>query len=67
MHQTLVEAQPRRVPWGKDQGIRWCGRGRSFSIVTKAARSNAPALGYTGACAFANILLTIAGSVILLL
>jgi putative transport protein len=35
--------------------------------VTKAAKSNAPALGYTGAYAFANILLTIAGSLILLL
>ena len=41
--------------------------GASLSIVTKAAKSNAPALGYTGAYAFANILLTIAGSVILLL
>jgi putative transport protein len=41
--------------------------GASLSIVTKAAQSNAPALGYTGAYAFANILLTIAGSVILLL
>ena len=41
--------------------------GASLSIVTKAAQSNAPALGYTGAYAFANILLTIAGSLILLL
>ena len=41
--------------------------GASLSIVTKAARSNAPALGYTDAYAFANILLTIAGSLILLL
>jgi putative transport protein len=41
--------------------------GASLSIVTKAAKSNAPALGYTGAYAFANILLTIAGSLILLL
>jgi putative transport protein len=41
--------------------------GASLSIVTKAAKSNAPALGYTGAYAFANILLTIAGSLVLLL
>lgn len=41
--------------------------GASLSIVTNAARSTAPALGYTGAYAFANILLTIAGTLILLL
>jgi putative transport protein len=41
--------------------------GASLSIVTGAAKSDAPALGYTGTYAFANILLTIAGSVILLL
>lgn len=40
--------------------------GASLSIVTKAARSSVPALGYTGAYAFANVLLTIAGSLILL-
>jgi putative transport protein len=41
--------------------------GASLSIVTAAAKSDAPALGYTGTYAFANILLTVAGSVILLL
>jgi putative transport protein len=41
--------------------------GASLSIVTGAARSSLPALGYTGAYAFANVLLTVAGSVILLL
>ncbi len=41
--------------------------GASLSIVTAAAKSDAPALGYTGTYAFANVLLTIAGSVILLL
>ena len=41
--------------------------GASLSIVTAAARSDAPALGYTGTYAFANVLLTIAGSLILLL
>ena len=41
--------------------------GASLSIVTKSAESTVPALGYTGAYAFANILLTIAGSLILLL
>jgi putative transport protein len=39
--------------------------GASLSVVTKAAQSATPALGYTGAYAFANVLLTIAGSVIL--
>jgi len=41
--------------------------GASLSIATKAAQSQAPALGYAGAYAFANILLTIAGTLILLL
>jgi len=41
--------------------------GASLSIVSKAAQSAVPALGYTGAYAFANVLLTVAGSLILLL
>jgi putative transport protein len=41
--------------------------GAALSIVTGAAKSDAPALGYTGTYAFANVLLTVAGSVILLL
>ncbi len=40
--------------------------GASLSIVTSAVRSSVPALGYTGAYAFANVLLTVAGSLILL-
>ena len=40
--------------------------GASLSVVTKAANSPIPSLGYTGAYAFANVLLTIAGSVVLL-
>jgi putative transport protein len=40
--------------------------GASLSVVTKAAKSSIPSLGYTGAYAFANVLLTIAGSIILL-
>ncbi|MCD6268637.1 MAG: hypothetical protein J7J71_00695 [Deltaproteobacteria bacterium] len=40
--------------------------GASLSVVTAAADSDVPALGYTGAYAFANVLLTVAGSVILL-
>ena len=40
--------------------------GASLSIVTGEAKSSLPALGYTGAYAFANILLTVAGSLILL-
>ncbi len=39
--------------------------GAALSVVTNAAKSSMPALGYTGAYAFANVLLTIAGSVIL--
>lgn len=39
--------------------------GASLSVVTKAAGSAVPSLGYTGAYAFANVLLTIAGSIIL--
>ena len=41
--------------------------GPSLSIVTGEAKSSLPALGYTGAYAFANVLLTVAGSLILLL
>ena len=39
--------------------------GAALSVVTKAANSPMPSLGYTGAYAFANVLLTVAGSVIL--
>lgn len=39
--------------------------GASLSVVTSEAKSAVPALGYTGAYAFANVILTIAGSVIL--
>ena len=39
--------------------------GAALSVVCDAAKSNVPALGYTGAYAFANVLLTIAGSIIL--
>jgi putative transport protein len=39
--------------------------GASLSVVTSAARSDVPALGYTGAYAFVNVLLTDAGSLIL--
>ncbi len=41
--------------------------GACLSIVSKEADSHIPALGYTGAYAFANVLLTVAGSLILLL
>lgn len=40
--------------------------GASLSVVTDAAKSSVPALGYTGCYAFANVLLTIAGSLIML-
>ena len=39
--------------------------GASLSVVTAAAKSPIPSLGYTGAYAFANVLLTIAGSLVL--
>lgn len=39
--------------------------GASLSVVTKEAQSPLPSLGYTGAYAFANVLLTVAGSIIL--
>ena len=39
--------------------------GASLKIVTAEAKSAMPALGYTGAYAFANVLLTIAGSLII--
>lgn len=41
--------------------------GASLSVVTGAAKSAVPALGYTGSYAFANVLLTVAGSIILVL
>lgn len=41
--------------------------GAALSIVTREAGNSLPALGYTGAYAFANVLLTVAGSLILLL
>ena len=40
--------------------------GAALSVVTKAAESNAPSLGYTGAYAFANFILTLAGTLIML-
>ena len=41
--------------------------GASLSVVTSAARSAVPALGCTNSYAFANVLLTVAGSIILVL
>jgi putative transport protein len=38
--------------------------GAALSVVNSAARSSAPALGYTGAYAFANVILTLAGTLI---
>jgi putative transport protein len=38
--------------------------GAALSIVNSAARSSVPSLGYTGAYAFANVILTIAGTLI---
>jgi putative transport protein len=41
--------------------------GASLSFITEEAQSSIPSLGYTGAYAFANVILTVAGSIILLL
>jgi putative transport protein len=41
--------------------------GAALSIVTREAKSSAPALGYTGTYAFANIILSIAGTLMVLL
>ena len=41
--------------------------GACLSIVNKESRSTIPSLGHTGAYAFANIFLTVAGSLILLI
>ena len=41
--------------------------GAALSVVCDAAESNVPALGYTGAYAFANVILTLAGTIIMLL
>ena len=41
--------------------------GAALSVVCDAAKSNVPALGYTGAYAFANVILTLAGTFIMLL
>ena len=38
--------------------------GAALSVVNAAARSSVPALGYTGAYAFANVILTLAGTLI---
>jgi putative transport protein len=41
--------------------------GAALGVVTGAAKSSIPALGYTGTYAFANVLLMVAGSMILLI
>jgi putative transport protein len=41
--------------------------GAALSVVNDAASSNAPALGYTGTYAFANVILTVAGTLIMLM
>jgi putative transport protein len=39
----------------------------ALNVVTEAARSGVPALGYAGTYAFANVLLTFAGALMMLL
>ena len=41
--------------------------GAALSIVTREAKSSASALGYTGTWAFANIILSMAGTLMVLL
>lgn len=38
--------------------------GAALSVVNDAARRSVPSLGYTGAYAFANVILTVAGTLI---
>jgi putative transport protein len=38
----------------------------AFSLVTSEAKSGVPALGYTGTYAFANVILTVAGTLVML-
>ena len=40
--------------------------GAALRVVTDAAKSGAPSLSYTGAYAFANVILTLAGTFIML-
>jgi putative transport protein len=40
--------------------------GAALSVVNAAAKSNVPALGYTGAYAFANVILAVAGTLLML-
>ena len=39
----------------------------SLNIVTNAAKSGVPALGYAGTYTFANVMLTFAGTLIMIL
>ena len=41
--------------------------GAALSIVTRKAKSSAPALGYTGTYAFADIILSMTGTLMVLL
>lgn len=41
--------------------------GTAPSVVTEAAKSNGPALGYAGAYAFANVVLALAGTLLMLI
>ena len=41
--------------------------GAALSVVTGEAKSDLPALGYTGTYAFANVLLTMAGPLVIVL
>ena len=41
--------------------------GAALSVVNEAAKSNVPALGYTGAYAFANVILAFAGTLLMIL
>lgn len=41
--------------------------GAALSVVTEVAKSNSPSLSYTGAYAFANVILTLAGTIIMII
>ncbi|AYC18792.1 Aspartate/alanine antiporter [Dickeya dianthicola] len=55
----------RALLFGAIMGARTCAP--AMEIISDAARSNIPALGYAGTYAIANVLLTLAGSLIVII
>jgi putative transport protein len=55
----------RALLFGAIMGARTCAP--AMEIISDTARSNIPALGYAGTYAIANVLLTLAGTLIVLI